>query len=125
MVLVAGENDKDQTIRPSRRIFDVQNITLMDVIRDAAINITYLISAILIEVTLRPMFGSSSMPIIPLVISYLLEIGFLLKVVWNVLMMLDAFLEDLSNTWIIRRFKNNGQKGQEVKKDEISLAHDG
>gem|GEM_PF-3388489 len=65
------------------------------------------------------------MPIIPLVISYLLEIGFLLKVVWNVLMMLDAFLEDLSNTWIIRRFKNNGQKGQEVKKDEISLAHDG
>ena len=57
-------------------------------------NIIYLVVIIIIELILRPMFGKDGLPLLPNIVLITAELGFFIKLSWNLFVLTDAFFKD-------------------------------
>jgi hypothetical protein len=75
-------------------------IFLEDIIRDILSYMLYLLGMVIIEMYLKPMFGANGIPLICNLILTVGELCLLIKLLWRLLDLTDAFLRDLSESYI-------------------------
>jgi len=87
---------KNQVV--NEQILERPGITIRDVIGDVAPNITYLFGIVLIEMYIKPLFGNDGVPLIPNCILVVSEIYLLVKLLWKLFKLIDAFIKDIFNS---------------------------
>jgi hypothetical protein len=81
-------------------------ISLEDIIRDILSYMLYLLGMIIIEMYLKPMFGANGIPIICNLILIGGELCLLIKLLWRLLDLIDAFVRDFSKSYLCKIARN-------------------
>jgi len=107
-----------------KKVSERPGFTFKDIVIDEASNIAYLLGIIIIELYLKPMFGDEGIPLIPNSILIVSELYLLIKLLWKLFKVIDAFAEDIFKSNIYMKFKNKAVSTDQIRYVDGRIGYD-